>query len=185
MLTQLYKVPDHLPDKELQSHDLKIPHSFSPAPRFAINSSEHVACGFVYLQRPRSFTPGIHVHLASSARSRNFHLAWDVQVVLANQKRRFTWSPTDCLSGGSERNKVGVRDYKRGIFVQSGVEWQHSHIPHIMVVDLMRDAWHGASLSCGIFFLWCQFVKIGFRMKVHWFMTTILLLCVTYNLHKF
>ena len=44
-------------------------------------------------------------------RSRNFHLAWDVQVVLANQKRRFTWSPTDCLSGGSERNKVGVRDY--------------------------------------------------------------------------
>ena len=111
MLTQLYKVPDHLPDKELQSHDLKIPHSFSPAPRFATNSSEHVACGFVYLQRPRSFTPGIHVHLASSARSRTFHLAWDVQVVLANQKRRFTWSPTDCLSGGSERNKVGVRDY--------------------------------------------------------------------------
>ena len=107
----LYKVPDHLPDKELQSHDFKIPHSFSPAPRFVTNNSEHVACGFVYLQRPRSFTPGIHVHLASRARSRTFHLAWDVQVVLANQKRRFTWSPTDCLSGGSERNKVGVRDY--------------------------------------------------------------------------
>ena len=69
------KVPDHLPDKELQSHDLKIPHSFSPAPRFTTNSSEHVACGFVYLHRPRSFTPGIHVHLASSARSRTFHLA--------------------------------------------------------------------------------------------------------------
>ena len=57
--------------------------------------------------------------------------------------------------------------------------------PIFMVVDLMSEAWHGASLSCGIFFLWCQFVKIGFRIKVHWFMTTILLLCVTYNLHKF
>ena len=38
-----------------------------------------------------------------------------MQVVLANQKRRFTWSPTDCLSGGSERNKVGVRDYINGV----------------------------------------------------------------------
>ena len=74
---------------------------------------------------------------------------------------------------------------KKGIFVQSGVQWQHWYIPHNMVVDLMWDAWYGASLSCGIFFLWCQFVKIGFRMKVHWFMTTKLLLCVTYNLHKF
>ena len=46
-------------------------------------------------------------------------------------------------------------------------------------------AWYGASLSCGIFFLWCQFVKTGFRMKVHWFMSTKLLLCVTCNLHKF
>ena len=54
-----------------------------------------------------------------------------------------------------------------------------------MVVDLVCDAWYGASLSCGIFFLWRQFVKIGFRMKVDWFMTTKLLLCVTYNLRKF
>ena len=66
---------------------------------------------------------------------------------------------------------------QKGISVQSGVQWQHWYIPHIMVVDLMWKAWHGASLSCGIFFLWCQFVKIGFRMKVHWFMTTKLLLC--------
>ena len=59
-------------------------------------------------------------------------------------------------------------------------------IPHYMVVDLKLDAWHGASLSCGIFFLWGQFVKIGFRMKVHWFMTSKLLLySVSYNLHKF
>ena len=72
-----------------------------------------------------------------------------------------------------------------GTFVQSGVQWQHWYIPHNMVVGLMWIAWWGASLSCGMFFLWCQFVKIGFRMKVHWFMTTKWLLCVTYNLHKF
>ena len=59
-------------------------------------------------------------------------------------------------------------------------------IPHYIwgIIGGLGCETHGmwASLSC---FLWCQFVKIGFRMKVHWFMTTKLLLCVTYNLHKF
>ena len=72
----------------------------------------------------------------------------------------------------------GVTPQKRSLCAVRSAMTTLIHTPYyIMVVDLMWKAWYGASLSCGIFFLWCQFVKIGFRMKVHWFMTTKLLLC--------
>ena len=47
----------------------------------------------------------------------------------------------------------------------------------------MRDLMHGMEPHYLVvyFFLWCQFVKIGFRMKVHWFTCVCL---HVYSLHK-
>ena len=70
----------------------------------------------------------------------------------------------------------------KGTFVQSGVQWQHWYM--IMVVDLMWDAWYGASPYYLVVYFFCgvNLLKLGSEWNCIglWLQN-----CVTYNLHKF